>query len=187
MMLVFSSLVLGAAWAAWLYPLLLRAPHKQARPSITLPGATGAGLALQCAGIAIALLFHAPFASRVAVWRIVAGAVLAAVCTVVSWTSVTHLGRQFRISAGLYDDHMLVRSGPFRYVRHPIYASMLGMVVCSALLAMTDWRWAVVALALYIAGTEVRVRAEDTLLESRFGGDFAQYRASTRAYIPFVR
>jgi protein-S-isoprenylcysteine O-methyltransferase Ste14 len=105
---------------------------------------------------------------------------------VMGWTAVTHLGRQFRVQAGLYHDHALVRSGPYRIVRHPIYASLLGMLLCTILL-MTDWRWAIVSLALYVAGTEIRVRTEDGLLASRFGDEFRTYQRSVPAYIPFVR
>jgi protein-S-isoprenylcysteine O-methyltransferase Ste14 len=44
-----------------------------------------------------------------------------------------------------------------------------------------------VSLALFIAGTEIRVHTEDGLLESRFGAVFARYRDAVRAYIPLVR
>jgi protein-S-isoprenylcysteine O-methyltransferase Ste14 len=43
------------------------------------------------------------------------------------------------------------------------------------------------ALALFLAGTEIRVRVEDRLLASRFGEEFAEYRKTTRAYVPGVR
>lgn len=184
---VLSWPLIAAAWIAWLYPLLFRAPHQQNRPSITLPGPTRAGLALQCAGIAMALLFRAPLDTPVAAWRVIVGAALAAICTVMSWTSVTHLGRQFRITAGLYEDHLLVSTGPYRWVRHPLYTSMLGMVVVTILLLMTELVWAAAALAFYIVGTEIRVHAEDALLRSRFGQEFERYRRGVKGYIPFVR
>jgi protein-S-isoprenylcysteine O-methyltransferase Ste14 len=48
--------------------------------------------------------------------------------------------------------------------------------------------WCGISLALYIAGAEVRIRAEDRLLASHFGEDFARYRREVRAaYIPFLR
>ena len=43
------------------------------------------------------------------------------------------------------------------------------------------------SIAFFLAGTEVRIRAEDRLLESRFHGSFRAYRSGTRAYIPFIR
>ena len=41
--------------------------------------------------------------------------------------------------------------------------------------------------SIFIIGTEMRVRGEDSLLRSRFGASFEKYRDSVRAYIPFVR
>jgi protein-S-isoprenylcysteine O-methyltransferase Ste14 len=45
----------------------------------------------------------------------------------------------------------------------------------------------VLSLALFIAGTEIRVYTEDGLLASRFGERFLAYRKRVRAYLPFVR
>jgi len=102
------------------------------------------------------------------------------------WFAVAHLGRQFRINAGLYHDHELVRTGPYAVVRHPIYASMLLMLVATAAL-LTRWGWGAASIAAFLAGTEIRVRAEDRLLASRFGERFAAYRSQVAAYVPFVR
>ena len=44
-------------------------------------------------------------------------------------TGVGALGRQWRIDAGLNSDHELVQSGPYRIVRHPIYTSMLCLLL----------------------------------------------------------
>jgi protein-S-isoprenylcysteine O-methyltransferase Ste14 len=52
---------------------------------------------------------------------------------------------------------------------------------------LTPWRWAAVSLVLFVVGTEIRVRAEDKLLASRFGPEFAEYRRKVPAYVPFVR
>lgn len=102
-----------------------------------------------------------------------------------SW-SVRHLGVHFRIQAVVTGDHRLVTEGPYRLVRHPIYASLLLMLVSNALLA-ARWESALAALALFIAGTEIRVRVEERLLASRLPADFAAYRARVPAYIPFLR
>jgi protein-S-isoprenylcysteine O-methyltransferase Ste14 len=103
-----------------------------------------------------------------------------------AWHAVRHLGRQFRVHAGLYHDHLLVRTGPYAIVRHPIYASLFGMLVCSMLI-LTPWQWTLLPLVLYIAGTEIRVRSEDALLASRFGAEFHAYRRAVQAYIPYLR
>jgi protein-S-isoprenylcysteine O-methyltransferase Ste14 len=79
-----------------------------------------------------------------------------------------------------------VRSGPYGIVRHPIYSSLLAILL-STILLLTPWRWAAVSLVLFVVGTEIRVRAEDKLLASRFGPKFAEYRRKVPAYVPFVR
>jgi protein-S-isoprenylcysteine O-methyltransferase Ste14 len=45
----------------------------------------------------------------------------------------------------------------------------------------------VIATAVFLVGTEIRVRAEDRLLERQFGEQFRRYRRSTSAYIPLLR
>jgi protein-S-isoprenylcysteine O-methyltransferase Ste14 len=185
-MWVISRSFLVACWFAWFYPFLFLAPHRQQRQSITVPGPTRIGLALESLAIFLAFIVHRspddppPLAAQgVAIALGIASAVMA-------WHAVRHLGRQFRIQAGLYHDHVLIRTGPYALVRHPIYASLLGMLLCSMLI-LTPWQWTLVPLALFIAGTEVRVRSEDALLASRFGAEFHSYRKAVAAYIPYLR
>jgi protein-S-isoprenylcysteine O-methyltransferase Ste14 len=96
------------------------------------------------------------------------------------------LGRQWRLDAGLNVDHELVRSGPYEIVRHPIYLSMIAVMLGTGL-AISRPAWLAAALVLEIAGTEIRVRVEDALLASRFGAKFAEYQRRVPAYIPLVR
>ena len=63
---------------------------------------------------------------------------------------------------------------------------MLGMLIATGFV-MTWWPVVIVAAAIFIAGIEIRIHAEEKLLRSRFGESFEAYRASVPAYIPFVR
>jgi protein-S-isoprenylcysteine O-methyltransferase Ste14 len=173
-------------WAVWWYPFIFRAPHNQKRPAITAIAPTRAGLFLECLAIFIAFFCRLPADPPPEWWRIAGSALCALPAIVLAWTSVRHLGRQFRVHAGLYEDHELVTGGPYGIVRHPIYTSLLAMLV-STLFLFTHWQWAVPCLALFIAGTEIRVFAEDGLLASRFGERFLEYQRRVWAYVPFVR
>lgn len=175
---------ISACWFAWFYPFLFRAPHIQRRKSITAAGPTRAGLLLECLAILLASIFQRDVPPGLAL----TGAALAVtiLCTALGWQAVNHLGRQFRVTAGLYEDHELVRSGPYAMLRHPIYASLLGMLFVTFML-LTPWQIAPVCLVIFIVGTEIRVRAEDGLLLSRFGDQFRVYQRRVPAYIPFVR
>lgn len=185
-MRVVACIEVLACWIAWWYPFLFRAPHSQKRPSITLALPSRIGLFLQTAAYVVAVAFHVPFDAPISTLRAIAGMIPGPVAVWMGWTAVKHLGRQFRIQAGLYQDHQLVRTGPYAVVRHPIYSSMLALLL-AMLVVMTPPVWIAVSLALYITGTEIRVRTEDGLLRSRFPEEFAKYCKQAPAYIPFVR
>ncbi len=106
--------------------------------------------------------------------------------SLLSWTGARALGRQWRIDAGLSDDHELVTSGPYRFVRHPIYTSLLCVLLGTGVL-ITTWWLLLPSLLLFIIGTEIRVRIEDHLLASHFGERFVEYRQRVPAYIPFLK
>ena len=48
------------------------------------------------------------------------------------------LGKQWSLQARMLEDHALIRSGPYRFVRHPIYTGMLGMILAAAI-AWSNW------------------------------------------------
>ena len=181
-----AQIALAVLWFAWLYPFAFRAPHHQNRENITVAGPTRVGLLLECIAIAMAFAFRLPPQPASAWYRLLPAILLASAAIPGAWASVTHLGKQFRLHAGLYVDHQLIQTGPYAIVRHPIYATFLAMLLCSLLL-MTPWPWALASLSVFLIGTEIRVRSEDRLLESRFGDEFRRYRRRVSAYVPFVR
>jgi len=89
-------------WVVWWYPFLFRAPHRQRRASITMVGPSRSGLLLETAGLLAALAFRVPFDAPLGTARAIAAMIPGPVAVVLGWTAVKHLGRQFRIQAGLY-------------------------------------------------------------------------------------
>ena len=144
------------------------------------------GLFVEGLAVALAWRFRRVDPDRAAaVWMLLAIALAAAAILFLGW-ALRHLGQQWRIKAVVTADHELVTSGPYGVVRHPVFASMLWMLAANVLVVSEFWA-GVFALAVYVAGTEIRVRAEDRLLARRFPEAFAAYRSRVRAYVPFVR
>ena len=143
------------------------------------------GLALESAGIFLAFL-RLPHAPPPDMARMIASIVLAPVGTVFGWLAVRHLGKQLRILAGLYPDHELIRTGPYAVVRHPVYATLFLLMLASGLL-LAWWPLLLLGVILYVAGTEIRIHAEEELLQARFGAAFEDYRRRVPAYLPFLR
>ena len=142
-----------------------------------------AGMALQFLAVLIVLFWPGPWRQRM----LLPGLATAAVSIVWVRSALKHLGRQWRVQAVVTDDHELIASGPFQLVRHPVYLGFAGMLLATIL--MRGWPLAcVLAMAAFVAGTEIRVRAEERLLAETFGERFDSYRARTRwAYLPGLR
>lgn len=179
-----ARIELWACWIAWAFPFIFRAPHFQRRQSVTVRGPTRLGVLLQAAAFVLAFAGAGP--PRTGWAPLICALILGIAAATLAWTSVAHLGKQFRIHAGLYADHELVRTGPYAVMRHPIYTSVLAILLATLVL-LTPAALGVIAVALCVAGTEVRLRGEDRLLASRFGKEFEDYRRRVRAYVPFVR
>lgn len=177
---VFAILAIG--WLAWMTPFFLvkRGPSAQ-----TVDRRARWGILLEGVGFGIVFMRPLWIVER-SPWRIAPAVVLLALGATLTWTSALTLGRQWRFDAGLNPDHQLVQSGAYRVVRHPIYTSMLCMLLGAGLL-LSRWPLLGAALVFFLAGTEIRVRTEDRLLASRFGAEFDAYRRRVHAYLPFVK
>jgi protein-S-isoprenylcysteine O-methyltransferase Ste14 len=97
--------------------------------------------------------------------------------------SSRELGRNWSLVARTRRDHELVRTGPYARVRHPIYLGMLLFLLALAV-ALGHWLQLIIAVPVFFAGTAIRTRIEDGLLEESFGEQFRAYRKSTPALIP---
>ncbi len=75
------------------------------------------------------------------------------------WLRCVILASDHRYEAALSEVHELIRTGPYGWVRHPIYASMLGKLMTTGLAWTMIWPMFVAALIVFVAGTEIRVRA----------------------------
>ena len=92
------------------------------------------------------------------------------------------LGVYWSARVTLKEDHRLIRSGPYAYVRHPIYTGMLLGTVGAALVA-GEWR-GVLAVALLLAAHSRKAMREEALLTTEFGEEYVSYRRSTGFLFP---
>ncbi|HEY0766612.1 MAG TPA: isoprenylcysteine carboxylmethyltransferase family protein [Steroidobacteraceae bacterium] len=100
------------------------------------------------------------------------------------WARV-HLGRNWSGSVTLKEEHELVRSGPYAYVRHPIYTGLLVALLGSAV-ACGELR-AVIGLSL-VAGAFIRkLRIEERFMREIFPGQYQRYCAQVPPLIPFTK
>ena len=104
---------------------------------------------------------------------------------ILRWYSIIYLGRFFTVNVAIAEDHQVVRSGPYRWVRHPSYSGgllmILGFCVCMGNLASL--------LVIMVPCTGVmlwRMRIEEAALRAALGEPYASYMRSTRRLIPLI-
>ena len=95
------------------------------------------------------------------------------------------LGRNWSGTVTVKEGHELVTSGPYRFVRHPIYTGLLGAFLGSAI-ALGEWR-GLVATALVLLSFLRKIRLEERWMHERFGDAWARYRARVPALVPGLR
>jgi protein-S-isoprenylcysteine O-methyltransferase Ste14 len=114
-----------------------------------------------------------------------AGIALTAVGVAFAIVARLYLGRNWSSAPRIKRDHGLVRRGPYRLVRHPIYTGMLVASIGTAI-AFGQLRH-LFALLLLIIGFWLKARSEERLLLGEFGERYSAYRLDVRgAIIPYL-
>jgi protein-S-isoprenylcysteine O-methyltransferase Ste14 len=132
---------------------------------LRLPGLTGRWLPATAAVIGAGLAVHA------------ASFALAA------WAR-RHLGRHWSYAVAEKEGHELVRSGPYRVIRHPIYSAMIGMTIGTAL--VSGETHALLATVILGGAYARKILLEERNLAQVFGADWMEYRTKSWALVPWV-
>jgi len=179
-----ATIINLALWATWLAYWIVAARSAAHGASFERRGSRllhlGAALA------SLALLVFRPFHLELP-----GGAVVAAAGDLVTglglafaiWARI-HLGQRWSGRVEVKPGHRVVRSGPYAWVRHPIYAGILVAVAGSALVA----RELTAALAVVIMALAYlrKVRMEEAVLLQSFGPEYQAYQREVKALVPFI-
>jgi protein-S-isoprenylcysteine O-methyltransferase Ste14 len=118
-----------------------------------------------------------PMIGTVAVAITVAGMAFAV------WARV-YLGRNWSSAPTIKEHHQLIRGGPYRFVRHPIYTGIL-LAMVGTFLANGKARGALAVVLVWFAWT-VKSRMEEEFMVRTFGAEYEEYRRTTGALIPRI-
>ncbi len=102
----------------------------------------------------------------------------------IAFTAVFTLKRFYSSSLVIRVDHELVRKGPYRFVRHPIYSGVLIAVFSIPVYAASAL--GAILMAGLIPVILNRIRMEEALLIEEFGEAYLEYRRSVKKLIPFI-
>jgi protein-S-isoprenylcysteine O-methyltransferase Ste14 len=112
------------------------------------------------------------------------GVLLTAAGVAISFWARVHLGANWSGTVTLKEDHELIRTGPYRTIRHPIYTGIL-LSLFGTIVAMGEIRgllaFAIVWLSFYI-----KARREESFLSMEFGPRFTEHQQHTGMFFPHV-
>jgi protein-S-isoprenylcysteine O-methyltransferase Ste14 len=95
------------------------------------------------------------------------------------------LGKFFTATIQIKNDHELIQTGPYRYIRHPSYLGILIMTLGLGI-ALANWISLILCIVLPTIGLMQRIKFEEKELEQHFGNQYQDYRKNTWRVIPYI-
>ncbi len=94
-----------------------------------------------------------------------------------------HIGRNWGMPRTLKENPELVTSGPYAYVRHPIYTGILLAIFGSALASNVLW---LIPFLYFVIFFIYSARVEERLMAQQFPEIYPAYQKRTKMLIPFI-
>ncbi len=141
--------------------------------------------------LSLALMFAAPYSDRHAVAAFNLGdtgrylGLILVICGfILTQVAEKYLGRQFSVEVTVKEDHRLIQSGPYKYIRHPRYLGILGLFVGFSLVFRSGPG---ICITVLLASVLIwRIFAEERLLREEFGDEWDKYRTKSWRLIPYL-
>ena len=163
----------------WLYWLVAAAGAKQ---SVRTRRFRAPGL-LVIVGIVLTRAFNTQtLAVHSVILQVVGMIVFVSGLALAVWARI-YLGRNWGMPMTKKEEPELVTSGPYRYVRHPIYSGLLLAVLGTALATNLYWLIGLVVVGAYFIYSAT---VEERLMTSTFPDAYPRYKATSKMLIPFV-
>jgi protein-S-isoprenylcysteine O-methyltransferase Ste14 len=109
-------------------------------------------------------------------------AVCALICLLLTSVCWSRMGTHWRMAVSLKGDEELITDGPFRHVRHPIYALSMLLMICSAIVVPTVPMLVVAIVHLVLM--QLKARNEENHLLTVHGDAYRRYLARTGRFFP---
>jgi protein-S-isoprenylcysteine O-methyltransferase Ste14 len=94
------------------------------------------------------------------------------------------LGKYTRLEIAVFGDHRLVTSGPYRWIRHPLYTALLTLIAGTGLFLLNALMLGLVPVALAIALRRALLEEELLSTGERFGEEYRSYMGRPGRFLP---
>lgn len=113
------------------------------------------------------------------------GTIIIIVGIIIRFIAIKQLGRFFTVNVTIRDDHKLIQSGFYKYLRHPSYTgsllSFLGFGI-----SLNNWLSLAIIFLPALFAFIYRMKIEEIVLSEQFGKQYQDYISKTKRIIPFI-
>ena len=95
-----------------------------------------------------------------------------------------YLGRNYSTLLNISEEQTLVTTGPYRYVRHPMYTALVTVGIGLTLLSANLY-FGLPFIALIVV-VVFRIRKEEEVMNETFGEEYIEYKKRTKRFIPYI-
>lgn len=99
--------------------------------------------------------------------------------------AIVHLGRFFTVNVAIADDHRVIDSGPYRWLRHPSYTGVL-LISLGFGLCLANWVGLLIIMLPTTATLLWRITVEERALHAGLGAAYTSYAQHTWRLLPFI-
>lgn len=94
------------------------------------------------------------------------------------------LDRFFTFKVVIQEGHLLIKRGPFKYIRHPTYLANIFIMLGLAIALQTTFG-IIAVVVFFIPAVIYRIGAEEKLMYDEFGKEYLDYMGKTKKLIPY--
>ena len=116
-------------------------------------------------------------------WIRLSGSVVASFGLAFLWRVHKVLGSHWSPITELTKEHKLIRSGPYKYIRHPMYSAFY-LLIIGTWLNMSNWFIGLGGLFAWSVFCLMRIRMEEKMMIKEFGAEYKEYMKRTGSLFP---
>lgn len=116
-------------------------------------------------------------------WAKIFGLCITLIALWLFWRTHKDLGLNWSPSLEIREDHQLIQTGIYQYIRHPMYASALLWGLAQILL-VTNWIAGLAPFVSFLVLFLFRVKHEEKMMLDQFGDAYKSYMKTTSRIIP---
>ena len=117
----------------------------------------------------------------------VAGMLLGVVSFLIRRRAISALGKFWSMQIEIRENHEFVKTGPFRWMRHPVYFSMILELLAVGLVLHAPVAMVIIIPFLFVPVLLMRIRLEETAMLEKFGDAYRDYQKTTPSVFPFTK